>query len=256
MKKIFAFIAVITALLMLSSCMCLTGLIGKITSDIGESQMSAESSEQPSELPSQPPENNSPSIPESSAVIEASKPDDGKSRNMVDYIGMTVNELAEIWGNDYQITEYWETGAAKGIYYDDVRIPFMFYFIDHEHKHNSEYTGNEVIEIVQGYSVANEDYFATDDVNISLTFADLIDNIQGEYFSMWEGEEFVYRYYYDDNISVSFVWECDQYNWSDIISNIEYDGGDMPQYINDEIAEFLYDKNATAQFVEIVKINQ
>lgn len=46
----------------------------------------------------------------------------------IDYLGMTISELTELWGDDYQIEDYWLAGTAKPIYYADV--PLMFYFID------------------------------------------------------------------------------------------------------------------------------
>lgn len=92
MKKIFAFMAVIIAILMLSSCINLTDLIGKVTGDIGESQVSSESSEQPSELTPQPNEDNSSSIPESSSAAGISSLSDEELDDIAEDIVIAWNE--------------------------------------------------------------------------------------------------------------------------------------------------------------------
>jgi len=50
----------------------------------------------------------------------------------IDYIDMTIGELIELCGSDFQMADYWYAGAAKPIYYSDLRVPLMFYFIDPE----------------------------------------------------------------------------------------------------------------------------
>ena len=45
----------------------------------------------------------------------------------IDYIGMTVDSLAELWGADYQTDEGLYTGGARPIYYEDGRIPLYFF---------------------------------------------------------------------------------------------------------------------------------
>ncbi len=39
-----------------------------------------------------------------------------------DYLGMTVNEFADIWGNDYEFFYHMDAGIA--LYYEDDRLPF------------------------------------------------------------------------------------------------------------------------------------
>lgn len=48
----------------------------------------------------------------------------------IDYIGLTVDDLTDLWGEDFQYENNWFLGAAKPIYYADLRIPVRFYYID------------------------------------------------------------------------------------------------------------------------------
>lgn len=48
----------------------------------------------------------------------------------INYLGMTMSELWDLWGSDFTYMEYWYSGNAKGIYYDDSRVPLYFYYHD------------------------------------------------------------------------------------------------------------------------------
>ena len=49
-------------------------------------------------------------------------------KRAIDYIGLTVNDVANLWGADFQYSDYWLFGAAKAIYYTD--FPVKLYFLD------------------------------------------------------------------------------------------------------------------------------
>lgn len=58
---------------------------------------------------------------------------DGVSRtspcsSVIDYIGLTVNDVEHLLGSDFQYADYWFLGAAKQIYYTD--FPVTLYFND------------------------------------------------------------------------------------------------------------------------------
>ena len=48
----------------------------------------------------------------------------------IDYIGMTMDELGDLWGFPFTYMDYWYSGNAKGVYYDDMRVPMAFYYYD------------------------------------------------------------------------------------------------------------------------------
>ena len=53
-----------------------------------------------------------------------------RSQYLVDYLGVTLNELTEVWGPEYQYSGDWYLGDLKGVYYEDLRIPVEFFFSD------------------------------------------------------------------------------------------------------------------------------
>lgn len=48
----------------------------------------------------------------------------------IDYLGMTMDELGDLWGFPFTYMDYWYSGNAKGVYYDDLRVPMAFYYYD------------------------------------------------------------------------------------------------------------------------------
>ncbi len=67
----------------------------------------------------------------------------------IDYIGMSINSFAKLWGEDFNYLEYWLSGGLKAIYYEDLRIPMMFYYLDPDLAGKAK--GNEEIAVVECY---------------------------------------------------------------------------------------------------------
>ena len=70
-----------------------------------------------------------------------------KPEYMVDYLGMTVNEIAALWGEDYTVMDDLYLGDKKGIYYEDSRTMTGFYFLDPYGK--GVQTGEEQIILIE-----------------------------------------------------------------------------------------------------------
>ena len=70
-----------------------------------------------------------------------------KPEYMVDYLGMTVNEVAALWGEDYTVVDDLYLGDQKGIYYEDLRTKTTFYFTDPLGK--GVQTGEERIDLIE-----------------------------------------------------------------------------------------------------------
>ncbi|HIY05611.1 MAG TPA: tetratricopeptide repeat protein [Candidatus Evtepia faecigallinarum] len=70
-----------------------------------------------------------------------------KPEYMVDYLGMTVNEIAALWGEDYTVMDDLYLGDKKGIYYEDSRTMTGFYFLDPAGK--GVQTGEEKIILIE-----------------------------------------------------------------------------------------------------------
>ena len=107
--------------------------------------------------------------PENSAKLEPdteSAPDtEGESSDerfenyIIDYIGLTVNDVADMWGEDFQYVDDLLWGAARPFYYPDVRIPFALYFLDSNN--TGKASGEERIMMVEfNPNVVDVDTFA------------------------------------------------------------------------------------------------
>ena len=121
---------------------------------------------------------------------------------MADYLGMTVGDIAEIWGYDYRYMQDWLSGSLKGIYYEDGRIPYTLYF-DDDDVMNPSYSPDEKICYVECFAV-EEAYPVVGSLLTNVTYEQLM--------SDWQAEEYyseIDRYYvvsltYTDDITISY----------------------------------------------------
>lgn len=58
--------------------------------------------------------------------------------SVIDYIGLTVNDVAYLLGSDFQYDDYWFLGTAKQIYYTDFPVTLYFNDLDWAGKANGE----------------------------------------------------------------------------------------------------------------------
>ena len=128
-----------------------------------------------------------------------------RPRYLVDYLGMTVNEIAEIFGDDYVVMDDWLTGGSKGIQYEDYRSSSNFYF--HDPLMEGVKTGDERINIIE---TVPSNWMIEEGVPTKSTYSDLENmGLDGEVFvgdpeiSNWG---FFYSYNVDSLTSVTFYW--------------------------------------------------
>lgn len=84
---------------------------------------------EPTPEPTQAPTSRATQEPTSELVSEPMV-EPGFHDYIIDYIGLTVNDVTNMWGKDFQYADYWLLGAAKPFYYSDARIPFVLCFLD------------------------------------------------------------------------------------------------------------------------------
>ncbi len=128
----------------------------------------------------------------------------------LDCIGMTINDMAATLGSDYQIAEYWLSGCAKGLYYNDNRTPLYFYYMDEEY--TGQPTGEEEIAVVE--------YVPTSDCRIDsvipgvssyLTYSQLTDMgysgiVLGSDDVGESGERAIISFEYKEKYGVAYSW--------------------------------------------------
>ena len=125
-----------------------------------------------------------------------------KPEYMVDYLGMTVNEIAALWGEDYTVSSDLYFGGSKGIYYDDNRISATFYFQDASN--NGVQTGEEQINLIQ----LSTDLNVAEGFPTALTHPELKKALpEGEFvFFAESGYNATYTCQYSDDISIIYEW--------------------------------------------------
>lgn len=106
----------------------------------------------------------------------------------VDYLGMTVGEIAALWGNDFLCGEDWYEGAAKAIYYPDNRVPYVFYYIDSAYESNPK--ESDIISIVRYTPVEGDGVTQiTRDIPSRITYTDLERmNVEGTFYNSAEND--------------------------------------------------------------------
>ena len=126
---------------------------------------------------------------------------------LVDYLGMTVNELAEIWGEDYSVMDDLFLGGSKGIFYEDFRASANFYFSDPLNEDVK--TGEEKIHIIE---TAESDWMIEEGIPSRATYVELQRlNLGGEVIEGDDAEwAFEYWYQADDSTTVRFCWDYGQ----------------------------------------------
>lgn len=128
---------------------------------------------------------------------------------MVNYYGMTIGDVIEIWGSDYVLNDYLLDATFASIEYEDGRCPFLFYY-----RHNSYDmpTSCDVEAQVAGINLFGNrdnqgDFYVTENVNAATSYETVATKLNGEYGpdDMWGGNYF--KCTEIENVdSVRFTW--------------------------------------------------
>ncbi len=127
---------------------------------------------------------------------------------LVDYLGKTINDIKEMYGSDISIAQDHEEGSALGLYYDDGRVPLIFFFMDNDF--SNDYTGTEKIVMVYWLSNNQEStYTVIDNVNTDYTLPELQNETTGEGFYSDFYESYMYTFNID-KINFIFSWHSEE----------------------------------------------
>lgn len=93
----------------------------------------------------------------------------------IDFVGMTVGELADRYGDDITYLDGWYNGAAKGFYYQDLRLPLIFYCLDGDYQNRVE--KEDEIFIVEYFPPAGTLFFTeiAPGIPMEITYGELLD---------------------------------------------------------------------------------
>lgn len=126
-----------------------------------------------------------------------------KPKYLVDYLGMTVNEIAELWGEDYEEQDGLFMGGSKGIYYKDNRIHVVFYFDDPMDQ--GVKSGNERINYITASSYRG---LAAENLPCDTTYDELKSSgLSGE-FDQYEDSDIsaAYIFQISNDVTVMYEW--------------------------------------------------
>lgn len=194
-------------------------------------------SNDPADIPTDNPENESTNDPTSEPVLPEVKPSDNPAQETVapttqnylpiDYVGITVAELAALHGSDFTYDETWFLGASKGIYYSDLRVPFIFYYLDLEYQSNA--TGSEGITMVEcSPSASGQFNYLAPGIPMDTNYTQLLNaDYSGTFYDgdsgMWMsdmGETSKFIMDYSGSISITFYWFNNADPYSEVAGNV------------------------------------
>ena len=177
-----------------------------------ETETTTEPDEQPAEETSSEEEPESTDSTESSETEpkaeEPASTDSTEStappKYLVDYLGMTVDEVTAIWGEDYSLWGELYDGEAiyggSGLYYDDLRTEIMFYF----YSPSLEEMGNSEIKILDA---SDPDLWIEEGMPCRVTLTDLEKmDLPGTPDGIQLNDTEHYWYNIKDNIFAYFYW--------------------------------------------------
>ena len=119
---------------------------------------------------------------------------------LMDYLGMTITQVAEFWGEDYTLCDGWYLGGWKGMVYEDDRIPVTFYFED------PALSGTvEPEDTVIGIGAFSDDLAITEGLSCRSTYPQLQAlSLDG---TLDDSQGFVYSVLLNDDTVACFEWE-------------------------------------------------
>ena len=106
-----------------------------------------------------------------------------------DFLSMTVGELSSRFGGDFTYLDYWYNGTAKGLYYEDLRLPLVFYFLDAEYRGYA--LGGERIAIVECSPKEQPDSpWLAPGIPMQVTYGELLEQgLEGDFYT--EGDDWL-----------------------------------------------------------------
>ena len=123
---------------------------------------------------------------------------------LVDYLGMTIGEIADIWGEDYTLLEGdWNSCNPPGLCYDDNRTPLLFSYGPPTDKIEN----NKICRVELPEPDSEATLWIEEGVPCHVTLTDLkkldLNNAPDDIVF----DESNYWYNINEHIGVSFVWD-------------------------------------------------
>lgn len=210
MKKLLAVLLVLSLAFGLSGCCCIPNTEKEDDEVHGIEQIVEQEDTSEKEETTQTETQSSEIIIESSQV-ETSEPIESvpdinpTSYTMQDYHGMTIADIARIWGSDYTLGEALIAGGWAFIYYDDGRCPFVFCYESYEIPTSCD--ENMLLDGVIAYPTANDaQFYVANGISVVVSYSDISQEIPGEYYYNEMDGGFSFNCEIAQNIRTHFTW--------------------------------------------------
>ena len=212
MKKLLAALVSVLLAVLLSACCCIPfdklNNTSSIVSDYeynssmyeeeSEVTYSSEESSSQASQPSSEPQ----SQPQTSQPAPVAK--DPKSYTMFDYYGMTINDVVDIWGQDYALGKDLIAGGWAYIYYKE-NCPFVFCY--QSSSIPTSCSGNERLSGIIAYPYPDENEFLViEGLSIVSSYATVSSKFQGRYWVNEMDGVFSYSFVITELVSAGFDW--------------------------------------------------
>lgn len=104
----------------------------------------------------------------------------GKNNVIANYYDMTINDVIEIWGTNYELDGYYITDGFAGIKYSHKLCPFAFYF--NATQMPDAISGEEKITFIAAAPIEiSPNFYITDYINLDISFSQLSDVANGRF---------------------------------------------------------------------------
>ncbi len=128
-----------------------------------------------------------------------------KQYSIVDYYGMTINDVTQIWGKDYTILNGLIGGGWGGIYYEDKRCPFTFCFKSTSMP--AKCNGDELLSGIIVYpEMQDDDFFAIDNIKLVCSLSEVSQKLNGTSYEneLYGGQS--YSCELENGVLLGFTW--------------------------------------------------
>lgn len=129
---------------------------------------------------------------------------------MTDYIGMSLNEIAKIYGEDYTISDRMDPlsgGNDRCMYYEDNRIPFKFFVYDQKFYDSSvKPDGSEMITEIRVSNLPSSFYTIDGNLYPDITYSELRNTVEGNLYEEIENYSYFFEYDFNNQITVLFKY--------------------------------------------------
>lgn len=97
----------------------------------------------------------------------------GRQLIYADFLGKSVNEMAEIFGDDFIYDDSLFAGGSQPVYYNDFNKPVFFFTVANSTHDVTKYTGDEIINMLTLTLSGDSEYALTEKLSTNSTYEQL-----------------------------------------------------------------------------------